>query len=55
MTVVEGALWSVTVPLKAGEYPFMYVIDGMQWITPPQAEDFVTDGFGQINGVVIVR
>ncbi len=55
MTVVEGALWSVTVPLKAGEYPFMYVIDGRQWITPPQAEDFVTDGFGQINGVVIVR
>lgn len=55
MTIVEGALWSVTVPLKAGEYSFMYVIDGRQWITPPQAEDFVTDGFGQINGVVIVR
>ncbi len=55
MTIVEGALWSVTVPLNPGEYPFMYVIDGGQWITPPHAEDFVTDGFGQTNGVVIVR
>lgn len=55
MTILDGALWSVTVPLKVGEYPFMYVIDGKQWITPPQAEDFVTDGFGQTNGVVIVR
>ena len=55
MTIVEGALWSVMVPLTPGEYPFMYVIDGGQWITPPHAEDFVTDGFGQTNGVVIVR
>ena len=55
MTIVEGALWSVTVPLNPGEYPFMFVIDGGQWITPPQAEDFVSDGFGQTNGVVIVR
>lgn len=55
MTIVEGALWSVTVPLNPGEYPFMFVIDGGQWITPPHAEDFVTDGFGQTNGVVIVR
>ena len=55
MTILDGALWSVTVPLKVGEYPFLYVIDGKQWITPPQAEDFVTDGFGQTNGVVIVR
>jgi len=31
------------------------LIDGTRWITPPLAEDFVTDGFGQANGVVIVR
>jgi hypothetical protein len=33
----------------------MYLIDGTRWITPPLAEDFVIDGFGQTNGVVIVR
>ncbi len=56
MNIVNGsALWTVDVPLKAGEYTFMYLIDGVRWVTPPLAEDFVTDGFGQTNGVVIVR
>jgi 1,4-alpha-glucan branching enzyme len=56
MKIVDGAsLWSVDVPLAEGEHTFMYVIDGVRWMTPPQAEDFVIDGFGQTNGVVIVR
>ena len=55
MTRQAGNVWSVVVPLKEGEHTFMYLIDGSQWVTPPQAEDFVTDGFGQANGVVVVR
>ncbi len=56
MKMVDGSsLWSVEVPLAEGEHTFMYVIDGVRWMTPPQAEDFVIDGFGQTNGVVIVR
>jgi 1,4-alpha-glucan branching enzyme len=56
MKMVDGSsLWSVDVPLTEGEHMFMYVIDGVRWMTPPQAEDFVIDGFGQTNGVVIVR
>ena len=56
MKIVDGSsLWSVDVPLTEGEHTFMYVIDGVRWMTPLQAEDFVTDGFGQTNGVVIVR
>jgi len=55
MKVTTGDLWSVVVPLKAGEYTFMYLVDGVQWVTPPDAEDVVTDGFGQANGVVVVR
>jgi len=53
--VDRSGLWSVDVPLKEGEYPFMYVIDGVRWLTPPLADDFVTDGFGQTNGIVVVR
>lgn len=53
--VGSSGLWSVDVPLKEGEYTFMYLIDGVRWLTPPLAEDFVTDGFGQTNGVVVVR
>jgi 1,4-alpha-glucan branching enzyme len=48
-------LWSVDVPLRAGEYTFMYLVDGKRWVTPPMAEDFVMDGFGQTNGVLIVH
>ncbi len=47
--------WLVDVPLRAGEHTFMYVIDGVKWVTPPQADDFVEDEFGHRNGVVIVR
>lgn len=56
MKMSDGTgLWSVDVPLREGEYTFMYLVDGKQWVTPPMAEDFVTDGFGQTNGVVIVH
>jgi 1,4-alpha-glucan branching enzyme len=56
MKIVDGSsIWLVEVPLAEGEHTFMYVIDGVRWMTPPQAEDFVIDGFGQTNGVVIVR
>lgn len=56
MKIVDGSsVWLVDVPLAEGEYTFMYVIDGVRWLTPPQAEDFIIDGFGQTNGVVIVR
>lgn len=56
MKMSDGTgLWSVDVPLREGEYTFMYLVDGKRWVTPPLAEDFVTDGFGQTNGIVIVH
>lgn len=56
MAIINGdSLWAVDIPLKEGEYTFMYLIDGMRWVTPALAEDFVTDEFGQTNGVVTVR
>jgi 1,4-alpha-glucan branching enzyme len=51
----SSGLWAVEIPLKEGEHTFMYLIDGVRWITPPSADDFVTDDFGHTNGVVIVR
>jgi 1,4-alpha-glucan branching enzyme len=55
--VREGTsdIWTLVVPLPPGEHLFMFVIDGSQWLTPPLADDFVDDGFGAKNGVVIVR
>jgi 1,4-alpha-glucan branching enzyme len=48
-------LWTIVVALPPGEHVFMYVVDGTQWISPPLAEDYVDDGFGAKNGVVVVR
>lgn len=51
----DRGLWVTEVALRPGEYTFMYVVDDNEWLAPPLAEDFVLDGFGQTNGVVIVR
>ncbi len=56
MKMSDGTgLWSVDVPLREGEYTFMYLVDETWWVTPPAAEDFVTDGFGQTNGILVVH
>ena len=47
--------WSTTVMFLPGEYRFMYIINGKEWKTPPLADDFIDDGFGQNNGVLVVR
>ena len=53
----DGArgVWTIVVALPPGEHLFMYVVDGTEWITPPLAEDYVDDGFGAKNGIVVVR
>lgn len=51
----KTGVWIAEVPMRSGEHAFMYLVDGSEWVVPPLAEDFVTDGFGQTNGVVIVR
>jgi 1,4-alpha-glucan branching enzyme len=51
----DRGLWVTEVALRPGEYTFMYVVDDNEWVAPPLAEDFVMDGFGQTNGVVVVR
>ncbi len=51
----DGERWSVVVPLSSGEHVFMFVVNGEQWVVPPLADDYVDDGFGQKNGVVVVR
>jgi 1,4-alpha-glucan branching enzyme len=47
--------WSAVVQLPPGEHLFMFVINGTEWISPPFAVDYVDDGFGAQNGVVVVR
>ncbi|HET9833307.1 MAG TPA: isoamylase early set domain-containing protein [Vicinamibacterales bacterium] len=51
----ERGLWAIVVPLERGEHTFMYVVNGTEWVSPPLAEDYVDDGFGARNGIVVVR
>jgi len=50
-----SGLWTAVVVLPPGEHQFMYVLDDVEWISPPLAQDYVDDGFGARNGVVVVR
>ncbi len=47
-------VWSGRVALKPGVHEYMFVIDGDDWMTDPNATSYQDDGFGQRNAVVAV-
>jgi hypothetical protein len=47
-------VWSGRVPLLPGVHEYMFVIDGADWITDPNAAGYQDDGFGQRNAIVAV-
>ena len=47
-------VWSGRVPLQPGVHEYMFVIDGSDWITDPNAVGYQDDGFGQRNALVAV-
>jgi len=51
----ENGLWTITIPLKPGEYSYMFIVDGKAWVTDPNAETYSDDGFGNKNAVMRVR
>jgi hypothetical protein len=55
LTDVDGdGVWSGRVPLRPGVHEYMFVIDGADWITDPNAAGYQDDGFGQRNALVAV-
>jgi 1,4-alpha-glucan branching enzyme len=50
----SGAFWTSVVALPPGDYVFMYVVDGVECVTPPNATALVPDGFGALNGKITV-
>jgi hypothetical protein len=46
--------WSGRVALRPGVHEYMFVIDGSDWVTDPNAAGYQDDGFGQRNAVVAV-
>jgi len=47
-------VWSGRVPLLPGVHEYMFVLDGADWVTDPNAASYQDDGFGQQNAIVAV-
>lgn len=50
----EKGYWNVTIPLPAGRYQYKYVVDQLVWREDPNSPEFVDDGFGGKNSIIIV-
>jgi len=46
--------WNVDLPLGAGRYNYMFVVDGRRWMLDPSAARDAADDFGTENSVVMV-
>lgn len=44
--------WTADVELPAGRHEYIFLVDGRQWITDPQADIRRPDGFGRENAVM---
>lgn len=47
-------VWTARIPVKPGVHEYMFLIDGTQWITDPNAERYEEDGYGHRNAVLAV-
>jgi 1,4-alpha-glucan branching enzyme len=45
--------WKVTVWLPAGRYEYRFIVDG-QWMSDPNAREYVQNTFGSTNSVLVV-
>lgn len=49
----DGGVWTITVPLPAGQHEYAFVVDGRRWMPDPAAPT-VDDGLGHRNSVMAV-
>ena len=47
-------IWSGRVPVEPGLHTYMFLLDGSEWVTDPQASRYNDDGFGNRNAVLAV-
>jgi len=46
--------WSGRVPVRPGVHTYMFLVNGSDWVTDPEAERYSDDGFGNQNAVLAV-
>jgi len=51
----KTGVWSATLDLESGkEHQFRYLIDGERWENDPDADKYVSGGFGSDNSVIVL-
>ncbi len=51
----DNGIFVGTLSLRAGDYAYMFVVDGQRWVTDPYATNFRDDGFGHRNAVLRIE
>lgn len=55
LTDLDGdGVWTGRVPVRPGVHAYMFVVNGSEWVTDPNAERYADDGFGNRNAVLAV-
>ena len=54
MTLAADGRWTITRKLEPGRHAYKFVVDGGTWKEDPGAAEFVDDGYGGKNSVVVV-
>lgn len=49
----KNGIWSIVIPLPAGRYEYLFVVDGKKWQPDPSVPE-VDDGFGEKNSVLVI-
>ncbi len=47
-------VWTGLIALRPGMHKYMFVVNGERWVTDPEAERYVDDGFGNRNAVIAI-
>jgi len=47
-------VWTGRIPVEPGVHTYMFLLDGSEWVTDPQASRYNDDGFGNRNAVLAV-
>lgn len=50
----KDGVWEATIEIAPGKVPYKYVVNGGTWIMDDSAPEFVDDGYGGKNSVVVV-
>jgi len=48
-------VWSIIKELPVGRYEYKFVVDRNSWLVDPNAFEFIDDGYGGKNSVLIVK